>query len=300
MKYTADLDGERLDVFLARASALSRSAVKVALEKTGALVNGVSRSKSGYELKAGDEVEFTVPEPETLDVAPADIPLEIVYEDDNFAVINKPQGMVVHQAGSYRKNDTLVNALMSRLSSLSSINGVIRPGIVHRLDKDTSGLIVVAKNDEAHKILAAQIAAKTARRIYFGLVDGNVKEEEGTVDAPIARSRRDRKKMAVDEKGSRAVTHYKVWERYGAYTRVRFELETGRPHQIRVHAACIHHPMVGDAVYGGSTLLYKGGQLLHAKELHLDNPATGERMVFECDLPPHFLAVLAAITPRLY
>lgn len=300
MKYTADLDGERLDVFLARASALSRSAVKVALEKTGALVNGVSRSKSGYELKAGDEVEFTVPEPETLDVAPADIPLEIVYEDDNFAVINKPQGMVVHQAGSYRKNDTLVNALMSRLSSLSSINGVIRPGIVHRLDKDTSGLIVVAKNDEAHKNLAAQIAAKTARRIYFGLVDGNVKEEEGTVDAPIARSRRDRKKMAVDEKGRRAVTHYKVLERYGAYTLVRFELETGRTHQIRVHAAYIHHPIVGDAIYGGSTLLYKGGQLLHAKELHLDNPATGERMVFECDLPPHFLAVLAAITPRLY
>lgn len=300
MKYTADLDGERLDVFLARASALSRSAVKVALEKAGALVNGVSRSKSGYELKAGDEVEFTVPEPETLDVAPADIPLEIVYEDDNFAVINKPQGMVVHQAGSYRKNDTLVNALMSRLSSLSSINGVIRPGIVHRLDKDTSGLIVVAKNDEAHKNLAAQIAAKTARRIYFGLVDGNVKEEEGTVDAPIARSRRDRKKMAVDEKGRRAVTHYKVLERYGAYTLVRFELETGRTHQIRVHAAYIHHPIVGDAVYGGSTLLYKSGQLLHAKELHLDNPATGERMVFECDLPPHFLAVLAAITPRLY
>lgn len=300
MKYTADLDGERLDVFLARASALSRSAVKVALEKTDALVNGVSRSKSGYELKAGDEVEFTVPEPETLDVAPADIPLEIVYEDDNFAVINKPQGMVVHQAGSYRKNDTLVNALMSRLSSLSSINGVIRPGIVHRLDKDTSGLIVVAKNDEAHKNLAAQIAAKTARRIYFGLVDGNVKEEEGTVDAPIARSRRDRKKMAVDEKGRRAVTHYKVLERYGAYTLVRFELETGRTHQIRVHAAYIHHPIVGDAVYGGSTLLYKGGQLLHAKELHLDNPATGERMIFECDLPPHFLAVLAAITPRLY
>lgn len=300
MKYTADLDGERLDVFLARASALSRSAVKVALEKAGALVNGVSRSKSGYELKAGDEVEFTVPEPETLDVAPADIPLAIVYEDDNFAVINKPQGMVVHQAGSYRKNDTLVNALMSRLSSLSSINGVIRPGIVHRLDKDTSGLIVVAKNDEAHKNLAAQIAAKTARRIYFGLVDGNVKEEEGTVDAPIARSRRDRKKMAVDEKGRRAVTHYKVLERYGAYTLVRFELETGRTHQIRVHAAYIHHPIVGDAVYGGSSLLYKGGQLLHAKELHLDKPATGERMVFECDLPPHFLAVLAAITPRLY
>lgn len=300
MKYTADVDGERLDTFLARASALSRSAVKTALEKAGATVNGVPRSKSGFELKAGDEVEFTPPAPETLDVAPADIPLDIVYEDDNFAVINKPQGMVVHQAGSYRKNDTLVNALMSRLESLSSINGVIRPGIVHRLDKDTSGLIVVAKNDEAHKNLAAQIAAKTARRIYFGLVDGNVKEDEGVIDAPIARSRRDRKKMAVDEKGRRAVTRYKVLERYGAHTLVRFELETGRTHQIRVHAAYIHHPIVGDAVYGGSTLLYKGGQLLHAKELHLDNPATGERMVFECDLPPYFVAVLKSVTPRLY
>ena len=300
MKYTADLDGERLDMFLARASALSRSAVKSALEKAGATVNGIPRTKSGFELKAGDEVEFTPPVPEKLDVEPADIPLNIVYEDDNFAVINKPQGMVVHQAGSYRKNDTLVNALMSRLSSLSSINGVIRPGIVHRLDKDTSGLIVVAKNDEAHKNLAAQIAAKTARRIYFGLVDGNIREDEGVIDAPIARSRRDRKKMAVDEKGRRAVTHYRVLERYGAYTLVRFELETGRTHQIRVHAAYIHHPIVGDPVYGGSTLIYKGGQLLHAKELHLDNPATGERMVFECDLPPYFVAVLKSVTPRLY
>ncbi len=300
MKYTADLDGERLDMFLARASALSRSAVKSALEKAGATVNGILRTKSGFELKAGDEVEFTPPVPEKLDVEPADIPLDIVYEDDNFAVINKPQGMVVHQAGSYRKNDTLVNALMSRLSSLSSINGVIRPGIVHRLDKDTSGLIVVAKNDEAHKNLAAQIAAKTARRIYFGLVDGNIREDEGVIDAPIARSRRDRKKMAVDEKGRRAVTHYRVLERYGAYTLVRFELETGRTHQIRVHAAYIHHPIVGDPVYGGSTLIYKGGQLLHAKELHLDNPATGERMVFECDLPPYFVAVLKSVTPRLY
>ena len=301
MTYFAGSDGERLDIFLAGVSGLSRSAVKSALEKQGAEVNGVLRKKSGFELKAGDRVEFSPPDPEPLDVTPADIPLTVVYEDDNFAVIDKPQGMVVHQAGSYRKNDTLVNALMGRMGdSLSGINGVIRPGIVHRLDKDTSGLIVVAKNDEAHRSLAAQIKEKTARRIYIGLVDGNIKQNSGTVDAPIARSRRDRKKMAVAEGGRRAVTHYTVLKRYGAYTLVRFELETGRTHQIRVHAAYIHHPIVGDPLYGGSTRLYSGGQLLHAAELHLDDPATGERRVFTSDLPPNFAEVLRTITPCLY
>lgn len=291
-KVTEADDGVRLDVFLARESGLTRSAVKNAVEKCGAAVNGTPRFKSGYELRAGDEVEFEPPAPEPLEAEAADIPIEIIYEDENFAVINKPRGMVVHQASSYRANDTLVNALLFRLKDLSSINGVIRPGIVHRLDKDTTGLLVVAKNDEAHRSLQSQIAAKTAKRIYIALTDGNFREESGVIDAPIGRSKRDRKKMAVTEEGRRAVTHYTVLERFGRYTLVRFELETGRTHQIRVHSAHIGHPVTGDAVYGGSTALFKGGQLLHAGRLELDDPATGERKVFEVPLPEDFALVL--------
>lgn len=291
-KVTEADDGVRLDVFLARESGLTRSAVKNAVEKCGAAVNGTPRFKSGYELRAGDEVEFEPPAPEPLEAEAADIPVEIIYEDENFAVINKPRGMVVHQASSYRANDTLVNALLFRLKDLSSINGVIRPGIVHRLDKDTTGLLVVAKNDEAHRSLQSQIAAKTAKRIYIALTDGNFREESGVIDAPIGRSKRDRKKMAVVEGGRRAVTHYTVLERFGRYTLVRFELETGRTHQIRVHSAHIGHPVTGDAVYGGSTALFKGGQLLHAGRLELDDPATGERKVFKAPLPEDFALVL--------
>ena len=283
----------RLDLFLAKETGASRSNIKTVVESDGVFVNGVLRKKSGFELKEGDEVEFTLPEPKTLDVEPNDeIKLNIVYEDEHFAVINKPQGMVVHPASSYTKNDTLVNALLADLDKLSSINGVIRPGIVHRLDKDTSGLIVVAKTDEAHKSLASQIEKKTARRIYFGLCDGNFKEDNGTIDAPIARNKRDRKKMGIDPDGRRAVTHYTVLERFGKYTLVRFELETGRTHQIRVHSSHIHHPIVGDEVYGGSTALYKNGQLLHARQLVLTHPISGERMTFEAELPDYFENVL--------
>ena len=283
----------RLDVFLAKETGASRSNIKTVVESDGVFVNGVLRKKSGFELKEGDEVEFTLPEPKTLDVEPnGEIKLNIVYEDEHFAVINKPQGMVVHPASSYTKNDTLVNALLADLDKLSSINGVIRPGIVHRLDKDTSGLIVVAKTDEAHKSLASQIEKKTARRIYFGLCDGNFKEDNGTIDAPIARNKRDRKKMGIDPDGRRAVTHYTVLERFGKYTLVRFELETGRTHQIRVHSSHIHHPIVGDEVYGGSTALYKNGQLLHARQLVLTHPISGERMTFEAELPDYFENVL--------
>ena len=283
----------RLDVFLAKETGASRSNIKTVVESDGVFVNGVLRKKSGFELKEGDEVEFTLPEPKTLDVEPnSEIKLNIVYEDEHFAVINKPQGMVVHPASSYQKNDTLVNALLADLDKLSSINGVIRPGIVHRLDKDTSGLIVVAKTDEAHKSLASQIEKKTARRIYFGLCDGNFKEDNGTIDAPIARNKRDRKKMGIDPDGRRAVTHYTVLERFGKYTLVRFELETGRTHQIRVHSSHIHHPIVGDEVYGGSTALYKNGQLLHARQLVLTHPISGEKMTFEAELPDYFENVL--------
>lgn len=299
MVYTVHDDSIRLDAFLSRESGISRSAVSRALEKAGALVNGVTRTKSGHELRAGDRVEFTPPEPEPLSVEAADIPLDIVYEDAGFAVVNKPRGMVVHQASSYRANDTLVNALLFRLKDLSGVNGVIRPGIVHRLDKDTSGLIVVAKTDEAHRSLAEQIEKKTARRIYVAIADGNFREDSGTVDAPIGRNPRDRKKMAVVEKGRRAVTHYEVLERFGAYTLVRYELETGRTHQIRVHSAYIHHPVTGDALYGGSTALFKDGQLLHAEKLILKNPATGEEMTFTAPLPADFAAVLARLRSGL-
>ncbi len=292
MKYSVDTDKTRLDVFIADKFAISRSNAKSCIEGLGISVNGVLRFKSGYELRSGDIVDFEPPAPKALEIKAENIPLDIVYQDEYFAVINKPQGMVVHQAGSYTKTDTLVNALLYNLDSLSSINGVIRPGIVHRLDKDTSGLIVVAKNDEAHKSLAGQIEKKSARRIYLGLCDGNFKEDSGVVDAPIARSKKDRKKMAVVEGGRRAVTHYTVVKRYGKYTLVRFELETGRTHQIRVHASSIHHPIVGDTVYGGSVALYNNGQLLHAAELILTHPHTGERMNFTCELPKYFSAVL--------
>ena len=215
MKYTVQDELIRLDVFLSREANISRSNVKNILDNEGAEVNGSLKFKSGYELKKGDVVEFNVPEPKQLDLSPENIPLDIVYQDEDIIVINKPKGMVVHPASSYKKNDTLVNALLYSVDNLSSINGVVRPGIVHRLDKDTSGLIVVAKNDTAHKSLASQIEKKDARRIYLGLCDGNFKDDEGIINAPIARSKRDRKKMAVDENGRVAITEYKVLERFG-------------------------------------------------------------------------------------
>jgi 23S rRNA pseudouridine1911/1915/1917 synthase len=256
------------------------------------LVNGTPQ-KAGFHVKNDDRLTLSFSK-DVFDskAEPENIPLDIVYEDNDFAIINKPQGMVVHPASSYTKNDTLVNALLADLDKLSSINGVIRPGIVHRLDKDTSGLIVVAKTDEAHKSLATQIEKKSARRIYYGLCDGNFKEDSGTIDAPIGRNKRDRKKMGIDPDGRRAVTHYQVLERFGKYTLVRFELETGRTHQIRVHSSHIHHPIVGDEVYGGSTALYKKGQLLHARKLILSHPITNETMKFEAELPDYYIEVL--------
>lgn len=292
MKFIVEENSVRLDSFLAQKTSASRSQIKNVLESEGAVVNGIKRTKSGLELKAGDTVEFALPSPTTLDVSAENIPVEIIFQDEYFAVVNKPKGMVVHPATSYKKNDTLVNALLYSLDNLSSINGVIRPGIVHRIDKDTSGLLVVAKNDEAHKNLAEQIEKKSAGRVYVALCDGNFKEDEGSVDAPVGRNKKDRKKMCVTQDGRRAVTHYRVLERFGKYTLVRFELETGRTHQIRVHAAYLHHPVTADEVYGGSSALYKNGQLLHAKELYLRHPHTGEEMKFECDLPDYFKSVL--------
>lgn len=289
---TVSHDQIRLDVFLSDELEISRSMVKRILGSDGALVNGVLRSKSGFELKSGDEVKFTVPDVAKLDLTPAEIPLDIVFQDEFFAVINKPQGMVVHPATSYHAGDTLVNALLFNLDNLSSINGVIRPGIVHRLDKNTSGLIVVAKTDLAHKNLASQIEKKTARRIYIGLVDGNVKNDEGDIDEPIGRNNRDRKKMAVVDGGRQASTHYKVLERFGQYTLMEFELRTGRTHQIRVHMKFIQHSIVGDDIYGGSQILAKGAQLLHATKLVLCHPVTDEEMTFSAPIPQAFNEIL--------
>ncbi len=286
----------RLDVFISKNWQVSRSHAKNEIESGRVFVNGVARKKAGYEVSEGDLVEFELPAPKPLEnVTAENIPLDIVFQDDSFAVINKPKGMVVHPASSYQKNDTLVNALLFSFNSLSSINGVIRPGIVHRLDKDTSGLIAVAKTDEAHLSLSKQIQKKTARRIYIGLCDGNFKTMSGKVDAPIGRNKKDRKRMDVVEGGRSAVTRYRVIEQFKNCALVLFELETGRTHQIRVHMSSIHHPIVGDKVYGGSQKLFDKGQLLHATVLTLVHPVTGEQMTFRAPLPEYFKAVLREV-----
>lgn len=289
--------GERLDRFLQKnLSDVSRSRIKTIIEEGGATINGKTE-KAGASLKENDKVAFSLPEPKNLSLEPENIPVEIVYEDDDIAVINKPQGMVVHPA-SGSENGTLVNALLYKLSSLSTINGVVRPGIVHRLDKDTSGLLVVAKNDEAHKNLQAQIQKKDAKRFYVALLDGNVKEDEGVINQPVGRSHTDRKKMAVVSDGRNAETHFKVLKRFSRYTFCEFELKTGRTHQIRVHAKFMHHPVVGDPVYGGSNEFRLNGQLLHAYKLVLSHPRTNETMTFEAPLPDYFKAVLDILEKR--
>lgn len=289
---------ERIDVYLAEKLGFTRSRIKNLIESGNVTYNGRTVDKCGVKLSKG-EVIVTVEEPVQVTAEPQNLPVEIVYQDGDIAVINKAQGMVTHPCAG-TPDGTLVNALMYHIRDLSAINGVLRPGIVHRLDKDTSGLLVVAKNNAAHLSLAEQIEKKTAGRYYVALVCGNIKEDEGTIDAPIARSVRDRKKMAVDENGRRAVTHYKVRERFGDYTLVEFKLETGRTHQIRVHAKYINHPVVGDVTYGKKDSFGLNGQLLHAYKLTLTHPTTGERMTFEADLPDYFKCVLDKLRKKGY
>ena len=285
---------ERLDVFIAEKLGKTRSSVKKAIESGEITVNGKA-VKAGYSLKCGDEVTAALSEPKTLDLAPENMPLDIVYQDADIAVINKPQGLTVH-AGNGVKEHTLVNALLYHLDSLSGINGVIRPGIVHRIDKDTSGLLVVAKNDAAHLSLSKQIKDKTCKRIYVALLEGSLKEDEGRIETFIGRSDRNRTMMAVTKTGRLAATNFKVTERFGGYTLCRFSLETGRTHQIRVHAKYIGHPVVGDPVYGFKKDKFGlKGQLLHAEKLELTHPRTGERMVFTAPLPDYFTEVLNKI-----
>ncbi len=264
---------------------------KKAILDASVLVDG-GQAKPGTALKKGAVVSISVEEPEQASSEPENIPVDIVYQDKDIAVINKKQGMVVHPApGNY--TGTLVNALLFHLKDLSGIGGQIRPGIVHRIDKETSGLLVVAKNDSAHLSLAEQIAKKEARRYYTAIVHGNIKEDELTIDKPIGRSRRDRKKMAVDHSGRQAVTIIRVLERFGDFTLVEAELKTGRTHQIRVHLASIKRPIAGDKVYGPKkTKLHNGGQLLHAGRLELTHPLSGLNMSFKAPLPEYFEKVL--------
>lgn len=283
--------GERLDVFLAEKTGKTRSHIKTLIEVGKVTVNGKAE-KAGKILKVGDEITVFYDEPKPLDLEPVDIPLDIVYQDKDLAVINKPQGLTVH-AGNGVKGATLVNALLYHLDALSGINGVIRPGIVHRIDKDTSGLLVVAKNDKAHVSLAEQIKSKTCQRIYIALLEGRLTADNGTIDTFIGRSEKNRTMMAVKNSGRKAVTHYKVIKRYKGYTLCRFELETGRTHQIRVHARYMGHPIVGDKVYGtGKNAFGLNGQLLHAEKLILNHPSTGEEMEFTAPLPDYFKSVL--------
>ncbi len=287
--------GSRIDKYISdNIAELTRSAVHGLIEKGLVLAEGKAVSKN-YKLRGGEEISVEIPEPEPMDAVPEDIPLDIVYEDDDLLVVNKPKGMVVHPAhGNY--TGTLVNALLHHCGdSLSGINGVIRPGIVHRIDKNTSGLLIVAKNDASHLKLAEQIKEHSFTREYEAVACGYFKETEGTVDAPIGRHKTDRKKMCVTTENSRnAVTHYSVIKQYGGYAHVRLRLETGRTHQIRVHLSYIGHPVLGDDVYGKP---YKGieGQCLHARKIGFIHPTTGEYMEFVSDLPDYFVSILAKL-----
>ena len=281
--------GTRLDILIGQLdNELTRSRVQKLIAGQAVQVNG-HPCKANYKVREGDLIFVEFPEPEQLEVRAEDIPLDIVYEDSDLLVINKPQGMVVHPAaGNY--SGTLVNALLDHCHDLSGINGVIRPGIVHRIDKDTSGLLMVAKNDKAHLDLARQIKEHTASRRYIALVHGNIAEPGGVVDAPIGRDPKDRKRMAVITRNSKlAVTRYKVMERFGEFTLVECALETGRTHQIRVHMAFLGHPVAGDQVYGPrKNPLGLKGQALHAFALQFTHPSGGQPMEFTVDLPPYF------------
>ena len=296
-RLSADMAGERLDALLPRlVPELTRSAAQKLIEAGLVTVNGAPAAKN-CRAREGDGVFVRLPEPETCELVPQDIPLDVVYEDGDLIVVNKPRGMVVHPAPGH-PDGTLVNALLFRCGgSLSGVGGEKRPGIVHRIDKDTSGLIIAAKNDLAHQALSAQLADHSLARVYEAVVYGRVRDDYGTVDAPIGRHPTDRKRMAVTDKGSRrAVTHYEVIARYRGFTHIRCRLETGRTHQIRVHMEKIGHPLLGDMVYGKKCPA-KGleGQCLHARELHFVHPRTGQAIHLETELPDYFREVLSRL-----
>ena len=294
MTYFADIPGERLDAFVARvAEGLTRSAAQKLIEQ-GAVTRNGKPGKKNDKLNPGDEICVTIPEPKEVDIVARDIPLDIVYEDEDVVVINKPKGLVVHPAAGHQ-DDTLVNGLLYAMGEdLSGINGELRPGIVHRIDKDTSGLLAVAKNDLAHTMLASQLKDHSMARTYEAIVCGSFREDSGTVNAPIGRHPSDRKKMTVTMRNSKeAVTHWEVVKRYRGYTHIRCRLETGRTHQIRVHMAHIGHPILGDLVYGHKKPeLGQDSQCLHAGQLCFRHPRDGRPVLVFADLPQYFKEVL--------
>ncbi len=301
---TEDYDGERLDRYLARIyTEQSRSFFQKLIRSGDVTVDGVVAEKTGKTVSVGSMVHVEIPENRSVDILPRDIPLDILYEDDDLLVVNKPKGMVVHPAPGHL-DDTLVNAVLYHCKdSLSGINGEIRPGIVHRIDKDTTGALIVCKNDAAHEDIARQIGEHSVRRLYRGIVCGSLREEEGIIDKPIGRHPTDRKKMAVNVRnGKEAVTHYQVLHRFRRYTYTQFRLETGRTHQIRVHMESIHHPILGDPVYGGMSREYAVpglvGQTLHAMTIGFVHPTTKKYMEVVAPLPDYFQDLLVRLQER--
>ena len=294
LNIVAETGGERIDRFLSgNLEDLSRSYIQKLLKEGNIEADG-KPVKANYKVSPGEEITVRLPEPENTEILPEDIPLDILYEDDDILVVNKPKGMVVHPSAGHSSH-TLVNALMFHCKDrLSGINGVLRPGIVHRIDMDTTGSLLVCKNDHAHQVLAEQLKEHSITRRYHAVVHGNLKEDTGTVSAPIGRHPTDRKKMSTRAVHARsAVTHYRVLERFGDYTYIECELETGRTHQIRVHMASIGHPILGDVVYGPARCPFRlQGQTLHAKTLGILHPATGEYMEFDAPLPEYFQKLL--------
>ena len=292
-KIVVDIDNMRLDAYISKINSnISRTMVKKLIQEGNVFVNGMEK-KISYKVQVGDIIEINIPKPQETTIKPENIPIEIVYEDTDIIVVNKPKGMVVHPANG-NPDGTLVNAVMAICkNSLSGIGGEIRPGIVHRLDKDTSGLLIVAKNDKAHINMSNQIKNREVKKIYIALVRGLVSEDEATINMPIGRSTKDRKKMAIRKDGKEAVTHFKVLKRYSKYTLLEIKIDTGRTHQIRVHMSEIGHPVVGDMVYSnGKNEFGVEGQMLHAKSLDFKHPVTGEKMHLEAELPPYFKDVL--------
>ncbi len=299
--FTADSSGPRLDVFLAeRMDGTSRSALQKLIQEENIRINGTVQRKVNYKVKTGDVIEVTVPEPEACEIIPQDIPLDIIYEDSDLLVVNKPKGMVVHPAAGH-PDGTLVNAVLYHCrGQLSGINGELRPGIVHRIDQNTTGSLVICKTDSAHRDLADQLKVHSITRRYRAVVYGNIKDDTGVINAPIGRHETQRKKMSVNYKNGRnAVTHFRVLERFGSFTYIECELETGRTHQIRVHMSSIGHPILGDEVYGPaknpSRFRHLQGQTLHAMVLGFIHPSTHEYMEFSAPLPAYFEDILCSL-----
>lgn len=297
--YVGEDDLERLDAYVAKEiDEVSRSYVQK-LIKDGLVYVNDKLMKSSYLVKEGDSISVELPEPKILEITPQDLPIDIVYEDEDIVIINKSQDMVVHPApGNY--SGTLVNALLFHIDNLSSINGIIRPGIVHRLDKDTSGILIIAKNDKSHRFLSEELKMRNINRVYTTLIHGVLSNDEGTINAPIGRHGKDRKKMTVTTKNSKeAITHYKVLNRYNKYTLVEVKLETGRTHQIRVHMAHINHPVVGDPIYSNSKNEFGlDKQMLHATKLGFTHPSSGKWMKFAIDLPDYFNNVIQILEDK--